>query len=285
METNLEKSPLKGQALIALAAAAGVVVASRLSRTGLALTAGLAWHFCSRRKASPDPAQAEHSEQTAAASIAPPAPLTASEVAALPTDLTSEAEPTQESAILLAVPAPIEDTHSPDWDDLRAALAPSLETLPGENSADQAEAEQHAASEPVVPTGSFSPLTPILPEIHPFPPTDPWIQSSEPPPSPADETAVLPEPDQPDFLIDPEESLPTSAAATPPPFSVPGTTTWLPRPTQPPGIVARPESGSQPIPVPPSPGLMMPPAEEGADGEAGQPGGEEKKTFFDWLRS
>lgn len=214
METNLEKSPLKGQALIALAAAAGVVVASRLSRTGLALTAGLAWHFCSRRKASPAPAQAEHSEEAAAASIAPPAPLTASEVAALPTDLPSEAEPTQEPAVLLAVPAP-----------------------------------------------------------------------SEPPPSPADETAALPEPDQPDFLIDPEESSPTSAAASPPPPSVPGTTTWLPRPVQPPSIVARPESGSQPPPVPQSPGLMMPPAQEGADGEAGQPGGEEKKTFFDWLRS
>lgn len=285
METNLEKSPLKGQALIALAAAAGVVVASRLSRTGLALTAGLAWHFCSRRKASPAPAQAEHSEEAAAASIAPPAPLKATEVAALPTDLPSEAEPTQEPAVLLAVPAPIEDTHSPDWDDLRAALAPSLETLPGENSAGHAEAEQDAASAPVVPAGSFSPLTPILPEIHPFPPTDPWIQSSEPPPSPADETAVLPEPDQPDFLIDPEESSPTSAAASPPPHSVPGTTTWLPRPVQPPGIVARPESGSQPTPVPQSPGLMMPPAQDGADGEAGQPGGEEKKTFFDWLRS
>lgn len=284
METNLEKSPLKGQALIALAAAAGVVVASRLSRTGLALTAGLAWHFCSRRKASPDPAQPGHSEEAAAASIPPPAPLSVSEVTALPADLPSEAEPIQESAVLLAVPAPMEDTHSPAWDDLRAALAPSLETLPTENSPDQAEAEQDAASAPVVPADSFSPLTPILPEIHPFPPTDPWIESSETPPSPADETAALTEPDQPDFLIDPEEP-PSTPAATAPPFSTPGTTTLLPRPVQPPSIVARPESGSQPTPVPSSPGLMMPPAQESADGEAGQPGGEEKKNFFDWLRS
>lgn len=194
METNLEKNPLKGQALIALAAAAGVLAASRLSRAGLALTAGLAWHFCSRRKASPTP-------------------LTASEVTPLTPDLASEAAPTQEPAVLLAVPSPMKDTHSPTWDDLRAALAPSLQVLPRENSANLVKAEQDATFPLSIPGNSFSPLTPILREIQPFPPTDPWIQSSEPLPSPADEPTTLAEPDQPDFLIDPEEPASAPAAA------------------------------------------------------------------------
>lgn len=234
METNQEKSPLKGQALIALAAAAGVVVASRLSRTGLALTAGLAWHFCSRLKASPAPAQAKHCEDAATASSLPPAAVSVSEQEGRPPELPSEAEPAMEPAVHQAVPSLMEDTHSPAWDDLRAALTPSLEMLPGDNSADQAEPKQDATSAPGDPVGAFSPLVPILPEFHPFPPSDPWIESAEPLPPTADESATLPESDQPDFLIDPEEP---------------------------------------------------PPAQEGADTVAHQPGDEEKKTFFNWLRS
>ncbi len=287
METNLEKSPLKGQALIALAAAAGVVVASRLSRTGLALTAGLAWHFCSRRKASPEPEQPAQPDEVAADSPPLTIPASPSEEAPLPLDLPSEAEPTQEPAVLLAVPSSMEDTHSPAWDDLRAALAPSLEMLPGENSADQAEAEQETSSASGDTAGSFSPLTPILPEIHPFPPTEPWIESTEPLPLPADETAALPEPDQPDFLIDPEEPSPTPAATATPFPAVPGTTTLLPRPVLPPSIIARPDSGGQPAPIPMTtpPDPMTTSSPEDVGGQAGQPRSEEKKTFFDWLRS
>lgn len=287
METNLEKSPLKGQALIALAAAAGVVVASRLSRTGLALTAGLAWHFCSRRKASPEPEQAAQTGEVAADITRLTAPPVPSEEAALPTVLPSEAEPTQESAVLLAVPAPMEDTHSPAWDDLRAALAPSLESIPEESPSDPAETELEPPSAEGDTAGSFSPLTPILLEIHPFPPTEPWIESTEPLPLSAVEEPALSEPAQPDFLIDPEEPPPTPAATATPFPAVPGTTTLLPRPVLPPSIIARPESDSLPaaIPMTTSPGLMTPSSPEDGGGQAGHPESEEKKTFFDWLRS
>ncbi len=287
METNLEKNPLKGQALIALAAAAGVVVASRLSRSGLALTAGLAWHLWNSRKARPNPVQAAQPEEAAAPITNPAAPVTSQEEANQPSELPPEAEPIIESAAVLPVTAPIEDTHSPAWDDLRAALAPSLETITEESPPGHAVPEAKTSSAAGEPEGSFSPLKPILTEFQPFPPTEPWIESTEPVALPAVEEPALSEPDQPDFIIDPEQPSPTPAEANAPPLSAQGTTTLLPRPVLPPNIIARPDSGNHPTPVPmPPPGLMMHSSEEGGGGgEASHSGNEEKKTFFDWLRS
>jgi hypothetical protein len=288
METNLEKNPLKGQALIALAAAAGAIVASRLSRTGLALTAGLALHLWNSRMARPAPVQAAQPEEASAPSTRAAAPVTPQEEANQPPELLPEAGPIIEPAAVLPVPAPIEDTHSPAWDDLRAALAPSLETISEESPPGPAAPEAESAPEAGESAAPFSPLKPILTDFQPFPPTQPWIESTEPVPPPAFAEQALSEPDQPDFLIESEELPPTPAEANPTPPSAPGTTTLPPRPVLPPNIIARPESGNQPSPVTMTsiPGLMMPSSEEGVgSGEASHSGIEEKKNFFNWLRS
>jgi hypothetical protein len=47
------KPKLSGQAAIALASAAGVIVATRMSRTGLLLTAGLAWYLWKQQAEQP----------------------------------------------------------------------------------------------------------------------------------------------------------------------------------------------------------------------------------------
>lgn len=284
METKPDNSHLKGQALIALAAAAGVVAASRLSRTGLALSAGLAWHFWNSRKARPDPVQAKPPEE-AVATVAPPAPAGLQGESIQPPDQPPEAEPTMGPAVALPVTPPLEDTRSPAWDDLRAALAPSLEMLSEETSPGQVEPEAGESREADGPAGSVSPLTPPLPEIQPFPPTDPWIETTEPMPPSAAEVPAMPEPEPPDFLIDPEEPPPTPAAQTASFPMIPGTT-LLPKHVLPPSIITR-ESGGHPTPVPMTtpPGLVMPSSQEDSGGGVGQPESEEKKNFFNWLRS
>lgn len=284
METKPENSHLKGQALIALAAAAGVIAASRLSRTGLALTAGLAWHVWSRWKARPGPVQAWQPEEAAAATAPPSASPDFGKEVKLPPDLQPEAEPTIEPSAVLPRPAEVEDTHSPAWDDLRAALAPSLEAMPEAAVSGHVEAEASWAT--YGPADSSS-LTPPLPEIHPFPPTNPWMEAIDPIPPQAAELPAWVEPEQPDFLIDPEEQPPEAATKPAPLPSGPGTTTLLPRPAQPPSIIARSESGTLPTPAPmttPSSPVMHSSNEDGT-GKAAPPENDEKKNFFDWLRS
>lgn len=290
METNPEKSHLKGQALIALAAVAGVVVAGRLSRAGLALAAGLAWHLWNSRTACPSSSvESGLSAEPPSDTAPPPGPSILTEDAANPLPVLPNATAAREEmpAALPALPR-VDAPRSSAWDDLRAALTPALtiltdETNPGGPSSGTSWVPDPA---PALPTAHL----PDLPEIHPFPPTDPWIESAEAIQHPVAEPQTVEEPAQPEFLIDPEEQTAMDQEESlhlPPATATPGTTTLLPRSCQPPDIVVRKESNSAPTAVPmlTAPGQVTRSSDEAKDGETGSASAGEKKNFFDWLRS
>ncbi len=52
-DDSSKKAQRRGQAVIALASAAGVIAATRMSRTGLLLTAGLVWHLWRQAERQP----------------------------------------------------------------------------------------------------------------------------------------------------------------------------------------------------------------------------------------
>lgn len=286
METNPEKSHLKGQALIALAAAAGVVVAGRLSRTGLALAAGLAWHLWNSRTACPSSVESGQSAEAPSDTVPPPGPSILTEDARSPLPVLPDVTAAMEE-MPAALPR-VDDTRSSAWDDLRAALTPTLTILTDETNPGCPTSGTSWVSDPApaLPPAKL----PDLPDIHPFPPTDPWIESADAIQHPVAELQAVEEPAQPEFLIDPEEQTAVNQEESlhlPPATATPGTTTLLPRSCQPPDIVVRKESNSAPTAVPmlTAPGQVTRSSDEANDGETGAASAEEKKNFFDWLRS
>ena len=252
-DTSDTSSPMKGLTQIALGAAAGAFVASRMSRGALMLTAGLAYALYKQTQApkaaasvEPEAATAPPEETAMEAAPAAPAPVSHPVVSLSP-------DPAPPATV-----APVANA----WDDLRAALSPVL-------------AGAVSKTEPLTPDITKEPEPPVMPQAPPM-----FEMSVCPPSSPLmvpDLDDGIDLPDEIEFPEPPEseEESPFGlmlSASEPSiqPVSL-GLTETL--------IVPKP--GAQPL----NPG-SAPPVNHSLEAPVVLPrDAQARKNFFDWLRS
>jgi len=273
-----------GYAKIALASAAGVIVASRLSRPVLLTAAGLALAWWNKRRHAPPPSQPEvrPERQPVQETVRPePDPLPA-----LPTS--AETCP--------SAPERAETPVADAWDDLRAALSPSLpRSLPPTEPLPTLPESEEPPAEPL----NLRPA-PAMPEMQVFPPLAPLLDEEAEgdeakTPSSSDLFHFMPQPasSEPVGQIPDEICLPVildeqTGAEMPAPDFI---QTEQPAPPAVPGFTKSfisPFLLSEQMPQTISERVAQavePPLQAAPEIQVAQPAAADKKSFFDWLRS